>query len=123
VQVLADAQKTTTDDTTRDSLAAGIADLQAALAVAGVAVTTAQNRSTTATAWQTQQTARGVTVRAVTSPTNIQLRDELGLIYDRLAELGGHVAAMSSDQAQAARGIGLAYTALIGLAQLVQRRG
>ncbi len=82
----------------RDALAAGIADLQAALTTAG------QVRDA--------ETARAAAVRASTPAVSLAyvtaIRDDIALIHDRLALI--------------ASGTTLAYQDLIGLAQLAQRQ-
>lgn len=114
---------TETADLIRSRIAAGIADLQAALLAAQAQITAATARATAAASIRDGETTRAAAVRATTPAATLAyvtaIRDELALIHDKLALSAGAIADLSSETARAAQGIALAYDDLIGLARIV----
>jgi hypothetical protein len=101
-------------------LAAGIAALQDALAKAAALEATATARAAAADTMVTELAARATLVRGVANPTAVQLRDEIGLLYDKMGVVAAAVGGISTGQAQTARGITLAFQDLIYLAEMAQ---
>jgi hypothetical protein len=101
-------------------LAAGIAALQDALVKASALEATATARAAAADTMVTELAARATLVRGVTNPTAAQLRDEIGLLYDKMGVVATALGGVSTGQAQTARGISLAFQDLIYLAEMAQ---
>lgn len=125
------------DALTLAQIAAGIEDLQGALTVAQADIADATTRATQATAFATATRTQGTavaawsptaagatdlaTLRARTVADLTTVRGAFADVLDRIATIGDALGELYAARALHSRGIALAFSDLIGLAQLAAR--